>query len=506
MSLAQSTLKGVMWAYASFFSGKLLTMLSTAILARLLFPADFGLIGFALILLNFVDATRNFGVMEALIYNDDRVNDASDTAFIINLGIGLLQFAITFLLAPLAVHFINDPRIVDVVRVMSIAFIFNGFGDTHDALLQKELKFNRRFAPDLLSALIKGVVSIVAALAGLGIWSLVVGYIIGSAVRTVTSWIVMPWRPRLKFYKDKARDLWHYGMHILMLNGLSILLDQVDPMVVGMLLGTIQLGYYSIATKIPELIVINISLVLTKVIFPTYVKIKDDRELLIRGYFKTTQFTVFITAAAGVGMAAVAPEMVAVIFGKQWMPAVPLVQVLAILGTMSTLAWNAGDVFKAIGRPDISFKLLLLESTYTFALVYGFAAASHLALMTAVGNLIAVVIGALIRLWLMARFLKFNPFSFITLFRASFVGSVAMFLVVTAWRELVVGTLSNTLVLITSVIIGGIIYVSILWVMEQKQVRSASSIFLGTVRRTSSAQPADLQVAPVVVTSANPEA
>jgi lipopolysaccharide exporter len=470
LSLARNTLKGVLWAYASFFSGKMLTMITTVILARLLLVEDFGLIAFAIVVLNFVDATRNFGVMEALIYNTEREEDASDTAFIINFLIGLGQFAVTFLLAPLAVHFIKDPRIIDVIRIMSLAFIFNGLGDTHDALLQKDLKFNRRFAPDLFSALIKGVISVVMAAAGFGIWSLVVGYIVGSVARMVASWVV-----------------------------LSIALGQVAPVVVGTVLGALELGYYSIASKIPELIVINISLVLTKVIFPTYVKIKDDRELLIRGYFKTTKFTVFITAAAGFGMAAVAPEMVPIIFGKQWIPAVPLVQVLAVLGTASTLAWNAGDVFKAIGRPDISTKLMLAETTYTFALVIGFAAASGTALMTAVGNLIAVCIGALIRLVLIGRFLKFNPLEFVSVFRAPALGGVVMFLAVTAWRS-AVSSWTNMAILVSSVLLGALIYCAILWVLESKEVIQIFKIFTSVLRRNNVQSP-DLKISSAVAGS-----
>src|SRR2546430_924172 len=112
VKLAQNALRGMIWAYASFFGGRLVTMLTTAILARLLVPQDFGVIGFAVVLLNFVEAARSFGVNEALIYNDNRVEDAADTAFILNVGIGFLQFSAAFLLAPLVVHLIDDPRIV----------------------------------------------------------------------------------------------------------------------------------------------------------------------------------------------------------------------------------------------------------------------------------------------------------------------------------------------------------------------------------------------------------
>jgi O-antigen/teichoic acid export membrane protein len=486
VNLARSALKGMMWAYAAFFGGRLITLLTTAVLARLLIPEDFGVIAFALLVLNFIESTRSFGINDALIYNTDGEDDAADTAFLINAFIGLAQFVVVFLLAPLAVRFVTNPEIVTVVRWMGLAFIFNGLGQTHDALMQKNLSFKRRFFPDLISAVIKGVMSIGAALLGFGLWSLVIGHVVGSVVRMIAAWLVLRWRPRFRFYMKKARDLWHYGMHILMLNILSIAMEQADPLMVGLLLGELQLGYYTVAAKIPEMIILNIGIVMTRVIFPTYVKIKDDRELLVKSMLVTLKYTAFVVVAIGLGLAATAPEMMRLVYGWKWEPAIPLMQVLPLLGMTSMLAWNAGDVFKAIGRPDISTKLLVIETAYTFGLIWLFVAPSHLAIMVALANLLAYAISAVLRLGLISHYLKFNPRQYFRVYRGAFVAGAAMYGAVTLWRNLLAGQ-ANLLILLSSIAVGGIVYIAILYLLERDDIKQASKTVLSVFQRRGSA-------------------
>lgn len=485
LSIAQRTLKGIFWVYASFFGGRVLTLVSTAILARLLIPEDFGIIGFALIFLAFIEAARSFGVNDALIYTSEKVEEAADTVFIINIALAVGQFLLAFLLAPLLVNFFDDPRIVDVVRVMSLTFILDGLGQTHDALLQKELEFRRRFMPELLAAIVKGVFSIIFALVGFGIWSLVLGNLIGAIARTTAKWWVLRWRPRLRFYVDRARSLWQYGVHILMFNVLGIALDQADQLLIGVLLGQLQLGYYAIAMKLPEMIIANFSLMLTRVLFPAYAKMKSDIGQLTESFKATTRYTAYVTIPLGLGMAAVAPELVRVAFGDQWGPTVPLLQVLALMGAVSTLAWSAGDILKAIGRPDISTKILVVEAFYTFPLIFIMVSQSGLAIMAAIANLISLTIAVIIRLFVIMRFLDVKPLDFYHLFKSPFMAGGLMFVGVTAWRYLVVD-LPTLLILISSILVGAAIYAALMWLLERHYILEASQTILDTIRRRRS--------------------
>jgi PST family polysaccharide transporter len=271
-------------------------------------------------------------------------------------------------------------------------------------------------------------------------------------------------------------------MHILMLNILSIAMEQADPLMVGLLLGELQLGYYTVAAKIPEMIILNIGIVMTRVIFPTYVKIKDDRELLVKSLMVTLKYTAFVVVAIGLGLAAVAPELMRLVYGAKWEPAIPLMQVLPLLGMTSMLAWNAGDVFKAIGRPDISTKLLVIETAYTFGLIWLFVAPTHLAIMVAIANLLAYVISAILRLGLISHFLKFDPRKYFSVYRAAFIGGAAMYVAIALWRNLLVGQ-SNLLILVSSILVGAIVYIGILWILERDDIQQASSTVWSIFRR-----------------------
>ena len=482
LSIAQRTLKGIFWVYVSFFGGRLLTLVTTGILARLLVPEDFGLIGFALIILAFIEAARSLGVNDALIYTSEKVQEAADTVFIINVALSALQFLIAFLLAPLLVNLFDDPRIVQVTQVMALTFIIDGFGKTHDALLQKELEFRRRFLPELLSAIVKGIFSIVLALAGYGIWSIVLGNLIGALARTIAKWYVLNWRPRLHFYMDRARALWGYGVHILMFELLNIALEQADQLMIGVLMGQLQLGYYAIALKIQEIIIVNFSLLLTRVLFPTFAKLKDDAKKLTEGFLATTRYTAYVTVPIGLGMSAVAPELIILIFGDQWEPSIILLQLLSLMGMVATLAWCAGDVLKAIGRPDILTKLLVVESLFTFPLIYVFVSQTQLAVMAALANLIALSISTFMRLYVITRFLDVKYSDFYHLFKAPFTAGIIMYLCVISWRELV-SDWSMLMVLISSVIIGALAYCTFMWLFEREFIKDAVHMLISLVRK-----------------------
>ncbi|HLA45490.1 MAG TPA: lipopolysaccharide biosynthesis protein [Aggregatilineales bacterium] len=482
LNLAQRTLSGIFWAYASFIGGRLLNVVTTAILARLLFPEDFGLIGFATLLISFIEVSYGLGINDALVYTSERVDDAASTTFWINIAVGAVQTTFLFLAAPLTLKFFEDPRIVDVVRVMSLTFVVSSFGFTHDALLQKELEFKRRFIPDLISSFIKGTASIVMALSGVGVWSLVIGHLIGTVARVIAKWWVMRWVPQFRFYTDRAKELWGYGVHILLFELLNVVLEQADQLLIGTMLGALQLGYYAIAAKIPEMVIANFSLILTRVIFPTFAKMKDDLDQLTRGFLMTTKYTAFVTIPAGFGLAAVAPEVIRVIYGSKWDDSIIIMQVLALLGMTATLPWSAGDVLKAVGRPDVSTKLLVIESLYTFPLIYLFVTQQRLAVSASLANLVALNITTVLRLYVISRFLEISPLVFVRVFRSSLFGGVSVFVMVSFWRMLLEG-LPLLVILITSILLGAVVYAIIMWMLEREDILQMRETLTATLRR-----------------------
>lgn len=471
MELAKKVMSGIIWAYMSHFGRRIVTLLITAILARLLAPEQFGLIAFAALLTSFIESVRGFGINDALIYTNNEVEKAASTAFVINIVIGVLQYAVAFAIAPLALNFIDDPAIVDIIRVISLTFIILGFGHTFDALLQKELLFKKRFVPEFIATTIKGVVSVILALMGFGVWSIVFGQIVGAFTQTFAKVYALGWIPKFYFYAEQARELWQYGSQIVMFELLNVGLEQADQLFIGTMIGQVQLGYYTIAARIPEMVIANFSIILTKALFPAFSKLQDDIETLKKGFLLTTRYTSFVTIPLGIGMMSVGPEFIRVAFGNQWDAAIPLFQVLSLLGMVMTLPWSAGDLLKSIGRPDISTKLLIVESLYTFPLIFAFAFYWRTAVMASTANLLAMCVTTILRLGVVSRFLKINPFIFIKTFITPFTAAGVMALGVYAWRMYAISfNLPILLILIISVLIGVLIYAGMMFLLEREEL------------------------------------
>jgi len=329
-----------------------MVFLSTIILARLLLKDDFGVAGYALVVLSFLEVLSDLGVGPALIYYRDNPR-APDTAFWLNLAIGAALFVLTYLGGPWVGMFFGDPRAIPVTQALAITFPISALGHTHDILLRKDLSFSKKFIPDFVKAISKGIISIILALMGMGAWSLILGHIAGRIFGVVALWRVMPWRPHWRFDRDLARPLLSYGLNIVSVDALGILLANADYLFVGRYLGAAALGVYTVAFRFPDLLVMQFCDVISKVIFPVYAKMREEGSALRQGFLLTTRYVALVTIPMGVGMAMISRPVVLAFFTDKWIEAIPVMQAIAIYAVMLSLSYNAGDVYKAQGRPMV---------------------------------------------------------------------------------------------------------------------------------------------------------
>src|SRR5688572_17031622 len=205
------TARGFIWNFSAYFLGKIVVLVTTAILARLLAKSDFGLVAVAVIAINYLSVLKDLGLGVALIQRKGDVLEAANTVFTINLILGVLLSAIIIPLAPFVATYFHDPQVIPVLRWMGISFIINALGSVHTNWLVRDLDYRRKLVPELGSALAKGVISIGLAYLGYGVWSLVFGQIAGAVVSVILVWIVLPWRPRLTLDRSLAGSLVKFG-------------------------------------------------------------------------------------------------------------------------------------------------------------------------------------------------------------------------------------------------------------------------------------------------------
>ncbi len=485
MSLRKRTAQGIFWNYVSFAGGKFLTFISTIILARLgLGPDQFGEVAIALLAITYLEAIGDLGIAAALIYQRDDVERAAQVAFSISIAMGIVLWGLATLAAPFVGAYFNEPGAVPMLRVLAFTLLIQSFGNVHMALLTKELEFRRKLLPDLSRNFAKGFGAIGLALLGFGAWSIVWGQVLSAIAATVALWIAQPWQPRLLWDSRLGKQMLTYGLQILGIEILAVFWSTADYVMVGRYLGKTELGLYQTAFRISDLLIINMCIVAGRVLFPSYAKLSHDQEALQRGFLTTLRYIALITLPVSIGLATIAPFFVSVFFGARWLMMIPALALLAIRAGISTLSFNSGHLFKAIGRPDIVNKEMVVKLTALLIVLwltvpYGFVA-------VALGQIGIALFSVALDLSISMYVLKVSLGAIWQQIRSALIGALVMGVAV--WL-VVVNTPDGwePLGLIGAIGIGVGSYVSMLWLIERKLVVDSIRSILHLVRPTQPA-------------------
>lgn len=373
-SIGRAAVRAAVWAFFSTAGGKVITLVSLALLARLLAPREFGLLAFALAYMTYVEAIGDLGSGVALVYWPDRRDEAAQVTFLVNIAAGLFWFLLSVAAAPLIADFFDAPHGTNIVRVLAVGFLIKFAGNTHDALAQKDLRFRARTIPELGFAALKAVVALILAWFGFGAWSLVWGHLAGVTCKTVLLWTIVPWRPSWSYPKDLMKPMLGYGRGIIALNILAAITHHADLAVIGRAFGTTALGLYQMAGKVPEATVIVLLWVTSKVLFPAFAKVHSAGESLRKPYLVATRYISVITLPAAIGLSALSRPIVETFFGKQWLPAAPILSALAVAAAVRCISSHAGDVLKAVGKATLLAKLGVVKAVVTLSMLLAAAA------------------------------------------------------------------------------------------------------------------------------------
>jgi polysaccharide transporter, PST family len=367
-SIGTRAVRGMFWAYGSYVGGRLLSLVAMAILARVLLPEDFGLVALALTFMAFLDLMQGLGVSEALVIGEEsELNERAETAFAINVGMGFVLALVTAAIAPVAASFFHEPRLLVMMPVLGVIFVLRGLGATHAGLALKSIDFQSRTIAELAEAVVRGVISVAVAVAGGGVWSLIVGYVVGTAAWNVAIWRMVPWRPHFRPKRRHVRSLLRFGGSLTGVAVMAAFMAQFDNIVIGRVLGPAQLGFYSIATRLPYLLIVNLAVVAGRVLFPAFAALRERGEME-RAVLTSLRYTSMVTLPLTAFMFILAEPLIIALFGDRWRPAIGAMQVLCLWALMTTFGMILGNMFKACARPDIILKLAIPQA---LALVVG---------------------------------------------------------------------------------------------------------------------------------------
>ena len=361
MNLSREAIHGSLWTYLAFVSGKILSFATTVILARLLLPGQFGLVGYCLIAFQYLSLLNLFGMDVALISRRDKLQEAANAAFLVNVATGALLFGVAWALAPSIAVFFKARDVEPLFRVLALSLPLGALGAVPDALLQRALRFKARLLPEFGRSIVKGVISVFLAWRGFGVWSLVLGHIAGESAATLFAWVLAGWRPTLSFDSRVAREMTVFGVHIVAISLLGALFSNVDMLFVGRILGAEALGYYTMAYRIPELVLASTNNVVARVAHPLFSRVQSSAEQLRTTFISYLRYMSLIIFPAGVGLAIVTAPFIIIAYSSRWAPSIPAMQLISLALAVSSVGFIPGVLYKASNRPEILTKLALVK-------------------------------------------------------------------------------------------------------------------------------------------------
>lgn len=346
--MEEQAIRGVSWTFTSFALGKLIVTLTTLTLARLLEPRDFGLIALGMLVVGVLGLLRDLGLAGTLVVRQDLEGRQVGTILTLIVTMSALTAAAVAAASPLAASVMDEPRLRTFLPVLSLVILFGGLSGFYDAFLQRRLEFRRRFVATISGSVAYALVSIPLALAGAGIWSLVVGLVASMAVLSLGLLLLTPERVRPAFDRVAARDILGTSRGFLFQGGLAFLHQNVDYFVVGRALGAAPLGYYSLAYRLGELPYMGIAEPVAKVTFPGFARMRHRGEDPRSAFLSTMRLVALLTVPLGVLLSSTAEPLVATILGSEWRPMVPLLQILGIWASVRavqvTIAWLLNSI------------------------------------------------------------------------------------------------------------------------------------------------------------------
>lgn len=370
---------GAVWVFLAFAASKALGFVTNIVLARLLSPADFGVISFAMIVIGAFTLIQDLGVSYAIVYfggTEEDLRDLAGTALTINVATALALFLVSVLAAPFVASYAHEPAITTIIPILAISPVLASLGSVQNAVLMQELRFRRKALPDIVPLVASGVVSIVLAVLGFGVWSLVLGYLARNLAATLLLWCLSSIRPWPGLVWTTARRLLGYGQHVSLSGIVGFAALNVDYLVIGHFRGPSDLGIYTLAFTVATLPATAISQFTSSVIFSAFSRLREDRVFMNTMFADVFNTVTILGIVGGLGLFICAPLYLGLLLGPKWAAIREPLEILAVFGVMRSIEPVFPPAFRAAGRPDIlwkynSVRLAMLVPLMLFGIQFG---------------------------------------------------------------------------------------------------------------------------------------
>jgi len=360
-SLRTRTISGLRWTLLNAVGEKVLSFGTTVVLARILDPAHFGIYALAFVAIDSLGIFKNLGVDAAIIQRKDRIEEAADTALFILPVIGTVLCALLYVSAPMVGTWMGHPEVSRPIQILGFSLILMSLGNVSSALIQRAMRFDIRTVANLAGMVVYAAVAIALARRGVGVWSLVIAYLLRWVVTIPVQWVMLGWVPTWRFDGALLREMIHFGKYVVGAWIIGFMVSNLDKMVIGRWLGTTALGYYSLCLGLSNIAASQLSSRIYQVAFPAFSEAQHAPDVVRSGFLKLTKY-LFVCALPIAVLFALAPaELLHLAYGPNWVVAAGILQVLAIDGVAETVRTVVDSALMGCGRSRAVFAINLVQ-------------------------------------------------------------------------------------------------------------------------------------------------
>ena len=379
-TIKKRVFSGAIWKFLEKISTQAISIVVQIILARILLPEDYGLIGYLMVFVSISDVFLAQGFTTALIQKKDSDQLDFSTVFFANLIMLLIIYAIFYFIAPCVARFYNEPGLTELMRILSLMVVIGSFGAVHNAVLSKRLEFKKIFLRNLANTITYGLSGILFAYLGFEVWALVYSKLIGALVGAIVLWLTVKWKPSFSFSFSRIKSLFKFSSKVLGTNLLNTIFNNINPMIIGKFYSSSELGQYQRGQNIPQTLMTAIDGSISEVMYPTFSEIQDKIEAVKSALRRAIKLSMYIILPMLTGLLVISRQLTMVLLTEKWLPSVPYMQLTCIICMFWPLSAR-NHALNSLGKSDITFKLSLLSRTISLIVIVIFAKVSVLAIM-----------------------------------------------------------------------------------------------------------------------------
>lgn len=351
--MSSSISSNVLWKFAERFSAQIVSFVVSLVLARILMPSDYGTVALVLVFIEIANVFVSAGLGSSLIQKKDADELDFSSVLYFNFGLSIILYLCIFFTAPLIASFYDNNLLILVLRVFGIRIIVASINSVQQAYVSRKMIFKKFFLATLFGTILSGVVGIILAYKGFGVWALVAQYLINVFVDTIILAVTLRWRPIWAFSWKRIGTLLRFGWKILyegLANSISI---QIRSLIIGKVYTDEDLGYYTKAQQFPQLIMTNVSASISSVLFPALSNVQDEDEKLLYTTRKSIRVSSYILFPMLFGVAAVATNLITVLLTDKWIDCVPYLYIFCFFHFLTVGMYSRHEALKAKGKSGI---------------------------------------------------------------------------------------------------------------------------------------------------------